>query len=125
MLNLGHYISSSDLFSVCLRTTDHLNLKLWIFSGHTASFKIEISKVQDFANFKLSPMIKPYGPAHEISVFLPMLMYLETGIYVLTSLLYPYFAYKNSEGPGESELSLLDSGMSTQSQMLVLILEQK
>ena len=44
------------LFSVCLRTTDHLNLKSLIFSGHTASFKIEISKVQDFGNFELSPM---------------------------------------------------------------------
>ena len=32
-------------------------MKLWIFSGHTASFKIEISKVQDFGNFELSPML--------------------------------------------------------------------
>ena len=31
-------------------------LKLWISSGHTASFKIEISKVQDFGKFELSPM---------------------------------------------------------------------
>ena len=35
---------------------DHLNMKLWIFSGCTASFKIKISKVQDFGNFELSPM---------------------------------------------------------------------
>ena len=56
MLNSGDYISFSDLFSGCLRTTDHLILKLWIFSGHTASFKIEISKVQDFGNFELSTM---------------------------------------------------------------------
>ena len=40
---LGDYISFSDLFSVCLRTIDHL-------------IKIEISKVQDFGNFDLSPM---------------------------------------------------------------------
>ena len=59
MLNSGDCISFSDLFSVCLRTTDHLNLKLWIFSGLTASFKIEIGKVQDFGNFELSHT-KPY-----------------------------------------------------------------
>ena len=28
MLNEGDYISFSDLFLVCLRTTDHLNVKL-------------------------------------------------------------------------------------------------
>ena len=46
------FLSFSDLFSVCLRTIDHLILNLWIFSGHTASFKIEISKVQDFGNLE-------------------------------------------------------------------------
>ena len=46
----------SDLYLVCLKTIDHLNFKLWIFSGHIASFKIGISKVQDFGNFELSPM---------------------------------------------------------------------
>ena len=56
MLNQGDCISFSDLFSVCLKTIDPLSLKLWIFSRHTASFKIEISKVQDFGNFELSPM---------------------------------------------------------------------
>ena len=56
MLNLGDCISFSDLFSVYLRTTDHLNLKSWIFRGHNASFKIEISKVHDLGNFELSPM---------------------------------------------------------------------
>ena len=39
-----------------LRASDHLNLKLLIFSGHTESFKIGVSKVQDFGNFELSPM---------------------------------------------------------------------
>ena len=39
-----------------MRTIDHLILKLWIFSGHTVSFKIEISKVQDFGNIELSPI---------------------------------------------------------------------
>ena len=29
----------SDLYSVCLKTIDHLNFK---FSGHTASFKIGV-----------------------------------------------------------------------------------
>ena len=57
MLNKGDYNSFSDLFLVCLKTIDHLNLKLWIFSGHTLSFKIGASKVQDFGNFKLSPML--------------------------------------------------------------------
>ena len=57
MLNEGDYISFSGLFSVCLRTIDHLILKLWIFSGHTASFKIEISKVQDFGNLNFHPCI--------------------------------------------------------------------
>ena len=44
------------MFSVFLRTIDNLNLKLLIFSGHTACFKIGVSKVQDFGNFELSPM---------------------------------------------------------------------
>ena len=48
--------SFSDLYSAFLRKIDHLNLKLWIFSGHTASFKIQVSKVQDFGNFELSWM---------------------------------------------------------------------
>ena len=37
-------------------TINHLNLKLWIFSGHIASFKIRVSKVHDFWNLELSPM---------------------------------------------------------------------
>ena len=56
MLNSGDNNSFSDLFSVRLKAIDHLNLKLGIFSGHTASFKIGVSKVQDFGNFELSPM---------------------------------------------------------------------
>ena len=51
MLNLGDRNSFSDLFSFYLRTFDHLNLKLKIFSGHTANFKIGVSKVQDFGFF--------------------------------------------------------------------------
>ena len=46
----------SDLYSVCLKTIAYLNLKSGIFSGHTASFKIRVSKVQDFGNFELSLM---------------------------------------------------------------------
>ena len=38
----------------------HLNFKLWIFSGHTASFKTGVSKVQDFGNFELPPMYYNY-----------------------------------------------------------------
>ena len=57
MLNQGDHNSFSDLFSVCLKTIDHLNMKLRIFIGLTASFKIEVAKVQDFGNFELSPMI--------------------------------------------------------------------
>ena len=48
MLNNGDHNSLFDLFSVCLRTFDHLNLKLRIFRGHTANFKIGVAKVQDF-----------------------------------------------------------------------------
>ena len=63
-------IASLDLFSVCLRTTDHLNMKLLIFSGHTASFKIEVSEVQDFGNFELSPMchVTPYTHIYYVHV---------------------------------------------------------
>ena len=32
-------------------------MKLWILSGHSASYEIEISKVQEFGNFELSPML--------------------------------------------------------------------
>ena len=56
MLNKEGYISFSDLFAICLSTTDHINMKLWILSVHTASFKIEISKGQGFGKFELSPM---------------------------------------------------------------------
>ena len=56
MLNSEGCISFCDLFSICLRTIAHLNMKLWIFSGHTESYNIGISKVQDFENFELSPM---------------------------------------------------------------------
>ena len=58
ILNLGDYISFSVLFSLCLWTIAHLNLKVCIFNGHTASFKIGVWKVQDFGNFELSPMYK-------------------------------------------------------------------
>ena len=40
-----------DLFSVCLKTVDHLNLKLLIFSSI-----LQVSEVQDFRNVELSPM---------------------------------------------------------------------
>ena len=56
MLNLADYNSFSDLFPVYLKTIDHLNLKLLMFYMHTESFKIWISKVQDFSNFELSLM---------------------------------------------------------------------
>ena len=46
-MNWGDFNRFSYLYTVCLKTIDHLNLKLWIFSGHIASFKIEILKVQD------------------------------------------------------------------------------
>ena len=51
----------SDLHSVCLKTMAHLNLKSRFFCGHTASFKIGVSKVQDFGNFELSPMRETFN----------------------------------------------------------------
>ena len=56
MLNSADYYRFSDLYSACLKTIDHLSLELGIFSGHIASFKIGVFKVQDFGNFELSPM---------------------------------------------------------------------
>ena len=56
ILNKGDNSCFSDLFSVYLKAIDHLNLKLWIFREHIASFKIWVSKVQDFGNFELSLM---------------------------------------------------------------------
>ena len=53
MLNKGDNNSITVLFSVCLMIID---LKLLKFSGHTARFKIGVLKVQDFRNFKFSPM---------------------------------------------------------------------
>ena len=55
MLNSADYYRFSDLYSVCLKTIDHLSFKLRIFSGHNASFKVGVLKVQDFE--KLSPML--------------------------------------------------------------------
>ena len=55
MLNKEDHNSFYDLFSVCLRTFDHLNLKLLIFSGHEASFKTGVSKVQDLEILNFHP----------------------------------------------------------------------
>ena len=54
-MNSADYYRLSDLYSVSLKTTDHLSFKLWIFSGHIASFKIGVLKVQDFRKFELLP----------------------------------------------------------------------
>ena len=47
------WIQQIIIGSVCLKTTDHLNFKLWIFSGNIASFKIRVLKFQGFRNFEL------------------------------------------------------------------------
>ena len=60
-----------------LRTIHHLNLKLRISSEHNASFKIGVSKVQDFRNFELSPMMKGYE--NILSLMLKDLVYLDYG----------------------------------------------
>ena len=52
MLKWEDYNRLSYLYTVYLKTIDHLNLKLGIFSRHTASFKIGVSKVQDLGNFE-------------------------------------------------------------------------
>ena len=58
MLNLGGHNAPSLIYfqSVYGQLTIILNLKLWIFSGHTARFNIEVSKVKEFGNFELSHM---------------------------------------------------------------------
>ena len=60
MLNYANYKSFSELFSVCLKLIDALNLKLLSFCMQTAHFKFRISKVQDFGNFELSPRSKTF-----------------------------------------------------------------
>ena len=61
ILNKGDYNRLSDLYMVCLKTTDHLNFKfLKISSGHIASFNVSVSKVQDFGNFELSLSINSF-----------------------------------------------------------------
>ena len=54
MLNSAGNNSFSDLISVYLKGICPLNLEFW---RHTASFKFWFSKVQDFGNSELSPMI--------------------------------------------------------------------
>ena len=56
MCNKGDHNSFSDLFLVFLRTFDYLNLKLRIFSEHTASFKTGVLNIQDLGNFELAPI---------------------------------------------------------------------
>ena len=56
MLYWADYNSFSDLFSIHVKTIDHLDFKLLVFSRHTACLKIGISKVQDFENYELSPI---------------------------------------------------------------------
>ena len=51
MLNWRDYNRFSDSYSVCPFKLEIVNI-----FGHTASFKIGVSKVQDFGNFELSPM---------------------------------------------------------------------
>ena len=55
MLNSAGNNSFSDLVSDYLKV---LKLGFFIFWGHTASFKLLFSKVQDFGNFELSTMKK-------------------------------------------------------------------
>ena len=60
MLNKGDHKSFSGLFYVCLRTSDHLNLKSWIFSGHIASNKIEsFLKFRILEIFNFHPCFEP------------------------------------------------------------------
>ena len=51
MLNQGDYNRFSCLYTVCLKATDHLNLK----------FMIGVSKIKDFGYFELSPMYPDHG----------------------------------------------------------------
>ena len=53
---MADYSSFSDKFSNYLNTIYHLILKLFIFVGILQVLKFEISKVQDFGNFEISPM---------------------------------------------------------------------
>ena len=55
MLNKADYDSFPDLFSIPVKTIDHLNLKLLVFSRHTACLKIGISKVKDFEILHFHP----------------------------------------------------------------------
>ena len=57
MLNKEDFYSFSDLFSVCLKTIYHLNLNLWIFSGHTASFRSEFRKFWTMEILNIHPCI--------------------------------------------------------------------
>ena len=51
MLNKADFNSFSGFFLVNLQAIDHLNLKFWIFSRHTASFMIWVSKGSGFWKF--------------------------------------------------------------------------
>ena len=48
MLNQGDYNSFSDLFSVFQKTIEHLNLKLWIFSGYTLRLEFRKFRILKF-----------------------------------------------------------------------------
>ena len=58
MLNEADYNRFSDLYWVCLKTNDHINFKLGLFSGHTASLISEFRKFRIFIKFELSSMGK-------------------------------------------------------------------
>ena len=51
MLNKADYIGFPDIFSVNLKTIDHLNLKIVSVCRQIASVKISIFEVLDFVNF--------------------------------------------------------------------------
>ena len=55
MLNYGDYNRFSYLHWVCLKTIDHINFKLWIFSGYTASLRSEFWKFRIFENLNFHP----------------------------------------------------------------------
>ena len=57
MLNQADYISFPDIFTVNLKTIDHLKGKINSICRPFASFKIKILKVHNFGKFDLSLLV--------------------------------------------------------------------
>ena len=73
-----------------------------MFSGHTASFKIGVSKVQDLGNCELSPMLIAYAQKPPLNTHVDVFTRVRGLNFSLSLSLHPNCVLTNGKGSGES-----------------------